>query len=114
VWEIFEALLVTLPIEKALAMIAGTPGGQALAGEVAIMSNASDRARVRVRLKYLAGDQGPFEWSRVWSLRPDQIEHVSVVAIDYLARELKLDGLASPIVWLVEVTELRATSERGS
>jgi hypothetical protein len=42
---------------------------------------------------------------------PKLIEHVSVVVIHYLARDLKLDGeTASPIVWLVEVTEQRTAS----
>jgi hypothetical protein len=50
-------------------------------------------------------------WTREWTVRPNQIEHVSVVAISYLVRELKYDGeTASPIVWLVEVTELRASA----
>jgi hypothetical protein len=41
---------------------------------------------------------------------PKLIERVSVV-IHYLARDLKLDGeTASPIVWLVEVTEQRTAS----
>lgn len=48
--------------------------------------------------------------TREWIVQPNQLEHVSVVAISFLA-QAELDGeTGSPIVWLVEVTEQRTAS----
>jgi hypothetical protein len=57
---------------------------------------------------------GPFGWSHTIGVRPVQVGHVASVAIDYLARELKLDGHGAPTVLLVEVTQLSETTETGS
>jgi hypothetical protein len=98
-----------------IALIAAVPNGPALADQIRGLLKATDRTRVRVRLKYIVDDRGPFAWTREWIVRPNQIEHVAGVAINYLARDLKLDGeTGSPIVWLVEVTELRVTTEKRS
>jgi hypothetical protein len=106
-WEMFQALLVSLDVDRALTMIVALPDGAALAAQVRWMLDARDRTTVRVRLKYMGGDRGPVAWTREWIVRPMQIEHVPGVAINMLARDLKLDGLGSPIVLLAEVIELR-------
>jgi hypothetical protein len=59
--------------------------GRALVDQDRALLNATDRTRVRARVKYMLGDRGPVGWTRDWIVGPNQIEHVSVVG-DQLPR----------------------------